>query len=107
MSAVIVSRDSGCEQHTVASCVFRGHEAAGRDRHDCPLVQVLVRRLHDLGIGDKPAYADREIDKYRSLARVLGCPLLTRLSPHELSPSSASALPAPQFPSRALLRYDR
>ena len=61
------------ERQTVAACVFQGH-AAGHDCHGCPLVQVLVRRVRELGIEDAPAYVDRERAKYRALARVLNCP---------------------------------
>ena len=64
---------------TVAACVFQGH-AAGHDCRECPLVQVLVRRVRDLGIEDSPAHVNRELDKYRSLARVLNCPQLAKIS---------------------------
>ena len=55
-----------CDRRTVAACVFQGHEAPAHGRHECPLVQVLVRRVRNLGIDDAPAYVDRELDKYRS-----------------------------------------
>ena len=67
------------ERQTVAACVFQGH-AAGHDCRECPLVQVLVRRVRALGIEDSPALVDRELDKYRSLARVLNCPQLAKIS---------------------------
>ena len=67
------------ERQTVAACVFQGH-AAGHDCRECPLVQVLLRRVRDLGIEDSPAHVDRELDKYRALARVLNCPQLARIS---------------------------
>jgi hypothetical protein len=66
-------------QQTVAACVFQGHDA-GHDCRECPLVQVLVRRVRDLGIEDSPAHVDRELDKYRSLARILNCPQLAKIS---------------------------
>jgi hypothetical protein len=70
-------------RQTVAACVFQGHAAAGHDCHECPLVQVLMRRVRDLGIDESPFHAGRELDKYRALARVLGCPMLTQVSlPH-------------------------
>lgn len=81
-----------CNQQTVATCVFRGH-AAAHDRQQCPLVQVLVRRLRNLGIEDAPAYVDRELDKYRSVARVLDCPLVAKLSLFDLSPQSSPRWP--------------
>jgi hypothetical protein len=54
---------------------------------------MLVRRLHNLGIADTPAYVDRELDKYRSVARVLDCPLLANLSLFDLSPQSSPRWP--------------
>ena len=76
-----------CDPQTVAACVFEGH-AAAHERHECPLVQMLVRRLQNLGIEDSPAHVDRELDKYRPVARVLGCPLVARLSLFDLRPQS-------------------
>jgi hypothetical protein len=35
-------------RQTVAACVFQGHAAAGHDCHECPLVQVLMRRFATL-----------------------------------------------------------
>lgn len=81
-----------CDPQTVAACVFQGHSAA-HERHECPLVQMLVRRLHNLGIEDTPAYVDRELDKYRPVARVLGCPLVAKLSLFDLSPQSSPRWP--------------
>lgn len=75
-----------CDRQTVAACVFQGHEAGAG--HACPLVQVLVRRVRNLGIEDIPAYVDRELDKYRSVARVLDCPLLAGVTLQDLSPRS-------------------
>ena len=74
-----------CDRQTVAACVFRGHDAPGHGQHECPLVQVLVRRLRNLGIDDVPAYVDRELDKYRSVARVLDCPMLAKVTLRDLS----------------------
>ena len=76
-----------CDPQTVAACVFQGHSAA-HGRHECPLVQMLVRRLHNLGIEDSPAHVDRELDKYRPVARVLGCSVVANLSLFDLSPRS-------------------
>jgi hypothetical protein len=81
-----------CDKHTVAACVFQGH-TAGHDQRECPLVQMLVRRLRNLGIEDAPAYVDRELDKYRSVARVLDCPLVAKLSLFDLSPQSSPRWP--------------
>jgi hypothetical protein len=75
-----------CDRRTVAACVFQGHEAPAHGRHECPLVQVLMRRVRNLGIDEVPAYVDRELDKYRSVARVLDCPLLAKVTLQELSP---------------------
>jgi hypothetical protein len=81
-----------CDPQTVAACVFQGHSAV-HERHECPLVQMLVRRLHNLGIENTPAYVDRELDKYRPVARVLGCPLVAKLSLFDLSPQSSPRWP--------------
>lgn len=75
-----------CDHRTVAACVFQGHEGAALGRHECPLVQVLARRVHNLGIEDEPACIDRELNKYRAVARVLDCPLLAQLSRLDVSP---------------------
>ena len=77
-----MSRDFG--QRTVASCVFRGHETPEHDRQGCPLVQALVRRIHDLDIADASAEVESEIEKYRAVARVLECPLVARLAAPDL-----------------------
>lgn len=69
---------------TVAACVFRGHETTRHDRHGCPLVQALARRVHDLGIADSPEEIAGELDKYRAVARVLDCPLVARLAARDL-----------------------
>jgi hypothetical protein len=61
-----------------------------QDRHECPLVQALVRRVRNLGIDDVPACVDRELDKYRSVARVLNCPLLANLSYASIATASCS-----------------
>lgn len=71
-------------QRTVATCVFRGHEIPGHDRGGCPLVQALIRRIHDLEIADAPADVEYELDKYRAVARVLDCPLVARLASSDL-----------------------
>jgi hypothetical protein len=63
-------------------------------------VQVLVRRIRNLGIDDVPAYVDRELDKYRDVARVLDCPLLAKVTLQELSPRSF-----PRPPERAVISY--
>ena len=95
------------ERRTVAACVFQGHAAAGHDRHECPLVQVLTRRVRDGEIEDSPAHVDRELDKYRALARVLSCPLLAKVTLDDLitrSPRGAryARLPTPHAPLRHL-----
>jgi len=68
------------DRRTVAACVFQGHIAAGHDRHECPLVQALARRLLDGEIADAPDCVEREVCKYRTVARVIGCPLLARIT---------------------------
>ena len=90
-----------CDRDTVAACVFRGHAAATHGRHECPLVQALARRVRNLGIEDVPAYVDRELDKYRAVARVLDCPMLARLTLNDLSPQHARRPPI--WPERRLL----
>lgn len=90
------------ERQTVVACVFQGH-AAGHDRHECPLVQVLTRRIRNAGIEDSPAYVAREFDKYRALARVLSCPMLAKMTLNDLitgSPLGARyvRLPTPRAP---------
>jgi hypothetical protein len=67
-------------RRTVAACVFQGHPADGHHRHECPLVQALARRLLDGEIEDAPECVEREVCKYRTVARVIGCPLLAKLS---------------------------
>lgn len=64
-----------CDRNTVAACVFQGHDAAMQGHHACPLVQTLARRVRNLGIEDVPASLDRELNKYRAVARVLACPM--------------------------------
>jgi len=95
------------ERQTVAACVFQGHAAAGHDRHECPLVQVLTRRVRDRKIENSPAHIDRELDKYRALAGVLSCPMLAKLTLDDLvkrSPPVARSerLPTPRAPLRHL-----
>jgi hypothetical protein len=97
-----------CDRRTVAACVFQGHEAPAHARHECPLVQVLARRVRNLGIEDIPACVNRELDKYRSVARVLDCPLLAKITVQDLSArslphsSSVSQPRAQHSPSRVL-----
>lgn len=91
------------ERQTVAACVFQDHATAGHDRHECPLVQVLTRRVRDRGTEDSPAYVDRELDKYRALARVLSCPLLAKVTLDDLITHSSlgarfSRFPTPRVP---------
>jgi hypothetical protein len=91
------------ERQTVAACVFQDHAAAGHERHECPLVRVLTRRVRAAGIEDSPAYVDRELDRYRALARVLSCPMLAKVTFDDLithSPLGARflRLPIPHVP---------
>ena len=81
-----------CDPQTVAACVFQGH-AGAHDQRQCPLVQMFTRRLHNLGIEDAPAQVDRELDKYRAVARVLHCPLVAELSLFDLRPQSSPRWP--------------
>ena len=64
---------SGSDRRTVAACVFQGHALAG---HECPLAQSLARRLLDSDVADSPRCVEREVGKYRTVARVIGCPLM-------------------------------
>ena len=99
------------KQCTVAACVFRGHETPAHDRQGCPLVQALVRRLQDLEIADMPGDVERELDKYRAVARVLDCPLIAKLAVDDLhalvaarqasSRSDWARRPAPLAPALA------
>ena len=93
------------ERRTVAACVFQGHPAAGDDRHECPLVQVLMRRVRAREIAaDSPAYAARELDKYRAVARVLNCPLLAKVTLEDLITPSPPGVRYVRLPTpRALL----
>lgn len=71
-------------QRTVAACVFRGHETPEHDRQGCPLVQALARRAHDIEMSGAPEDVERELDKYRAVARVLDCPLIAKLAVQDL-----------------------
>jgi hypothetical protein len=71
-------------ERTVATCVFRGHETPAHDRQGCPLVQALIRRIHDNGIAAEPDAIEGELAKYRAVARVLDCPLVARLAATDL-----------------------
>ena len=91
------------ERQTVAACVFGGHGAAGHDRHECPLVKVLTRRIRDQEIENSPAHVDRELDKYRALVGILSCPMLAKVTLDDLikrSPPGAryARLPTPRVP---------
>jgi hypothetical protein len=65
------------ERRTVAACVFQGHATAG---HECPLAQALARRLLDGDIADSPSCVEREVCRYRTVARVIGCPLIANVA---------------------------
>ncbi len=67
---------SNCEGRTIVACVLGQHETPGCGRSDCPLVRTLGRRLSDLRTAGAAEEADREVNRYRSIARVLGCPIL-------------------------------
>ena len=71
-------------QQTVAACVFRGHETPAHDRGGCPLVQALIRRVSNLELAGEPEDAERELQKYRAVARVLDCPLVAKLALQDL-----------------------
>jgi hypothetical protein len=75
MSATIGARETNCDGRTIASCVLGRHETPGCGRRDCPLVRALGRRLNALRAAG--ADTDREVDRYQSIARVLGCPVLS------------------------------
>jgi hypothetical protein len=64
------------DRWTVAACVFQGHMAEAHGRHECPLAQALARRLLDADIATAPECVEREVCKYRAVARVIACPLL-------------------------------
>jgi hypothetical protein len=68
---------SNCEGRTIAACVLGRHETPGCGRRDCPLVRTLGRRLSDLRTAGAAEDVDREVDRYQSIARVLGCPILS------------------------------
>ena len=68
--------ETNCEGRTIAACVLGRHETPGCGRRDCPLVRTLGRRLSVLRTAGAAEDADREVDRYRSIARVLGCPIL-------------------------------
>ena len=76
MSPAITVSESPCEGPTIAACVLGRHEAPACGRVDCPLVRTLGRRMRDLRAAGAAADADRELDKYRAIARVLACPIL-------------------------------
>lgn len=76
MSQTLAVQESKCDRPTLAACVLGRHETPGCGRHDCPLVRTLGRRLRDLRSAGAAQEADRELDKYRSIARVLGCPIV-------------------------------
>ena len=61
------------DRRTVAACVFQGHALAG---NECPLAQALARRLLEGDIADSPNCVEREVSKHRTVARVIGCPLM-------------------------------
>jgi hypothetical protein len=71
-------------QRTVAACVFRGHETPAHDRQGCPLVQALARRVYGIEMSGSPEEVERELDKYRAVARVLECPLIAKLGVQDL-----------------------
>jgi hypothetical protein len=71
-------------QQTVAACVFRGHETPAHDCGGCPLVQALIRRVNSLELAGEPEDAERELEKYRGVARVLDCPLVAKLAVQDL-----------------------
>jgi hypothetical protein len=64
--------------------VFRGHQTPADDRGGCPLVQTLIRRVTDLELAGEPEDAERELEKYRAVARVLDCPLVAKLAVQDL-----------------------
>ena len=77
-----MSRHPG--QQTVAACVFRGHETPAHDRGGCPLIQALIRRVNTLELAGDPENAERELARYRAVARVLDCPLIAKLALQDL-----------------------
>lgn len=81
---------SSNDRRTVAACVFQGHAAVG---HECPLVQVLARRLLDGEVAHSPESVEREVCKYRTVGRVLACPLIARLTAHDFCPRHEQRLP--------------
>lgn len=77
-----MSRNVG--QQTVAACVFRGHETPAHDSGGCPLLQTLISRVERLELAGEPVDAEREIERYRAVARVLDCPLVAKLAEQDL-----------------------
>jgi hypothetical protein len=71
-------------QRTVAACVLGDHETPEHDRQGCPLIAALVRRINDLEMSDAAEDVEREVDKYRAVARVLDCALVAKLAAQDL-----------------------
>lgn len=69
---------------SITACVFRGHETPEHDRKGCPLVQRLIRRVNDLEMSGALADVERELERYRAVARVLECPLVAKLATQDL-----------------------
>ena len=72
------------DQQTVAGCVLGGHKTSAHERGGCPLVQALTRRINNLELAGEPEDAERELEKYRAVARVLDCPLVAKLAVQDL-----------------------
>ena len=69
---------------SITACVFRGHETPEHDRKGCPLVQALIRRVNDVEMSGAPGDVERELDRFRAMARVLECPLVAKLATQDL-----------------------
>ena len=69
---------------SVASCVFRNHQTLEGDQQGCPLVAALVRRIQDLEMSGMSKDVEPAIEKYRTVARVLDCPLIAKLGAQDL-----------------------
>jgi hypothetical protein len=69
---------------SITTCVFRSHHTPEHDREGCPLVRTLIRRIDALEMSGAPGDIERELDKYRAVARVLECPLVPKLAAQDL-----------------------
>jgi hypothetical protein len=70
---------------SITTCVFRGHQTPEHDCEGCPLVRTLIGRIDALEMSSEPRDVERELARYRAVARVLECPLVAKLSARDLA----------------------